>query len=79
MFDFWREATAALVPGFLCQSGRRRPENVTILSSLMQLSENNCGTDTGKPAFCSHAKHVTSRNSALRIWEGGKKFFHAVR
>ena len=33
MFDFWREATAALVPGFLCQSGRRRPENVSILSS----------------------------------------------
>ena len=29
---FWREATAALVPGFLCQSGRRRPENVSILA-----------------------------------------------
>ena len=28
MFDFWREATAASVPGFLWQSGRRRPENV---------------------------------------------------
>lgn len=29
----------------------------------------------------SHAKHVTSRNSAPRIqvvWEGRKKFFHAV-
>ena len=24
-------------------------------------------------------KHVTSRNSVPRIWEGGKKFFHAVR
>ena len=35
MFDFWREATAASVPGFLCQSGRRCPENVSILSSLM--------------------------------------------
>ena len=35
MFYFWRGATAALVPGFLCQSGRRRPENVSILSSLM--------------------------------------------
>ena len=35
MFDFWREATAALVQGFLCQSGRRRPENVSILSSLV--------------------------------------------
>ena len=34
MFYFWRGATAALVPGFLCQSGRRRPENVSILSSL---------------------------------------------
>ena len=35
MFYFWRGATAALVPGFLCQSGRRRPENVSILSSLL--------------------------------------------
>jgi len=34
MFEFWREATAASVPGFLCQSSRRRPENVSILSSL---------------------------------------------
>ena len=32
---FWRGATAALVPGFLGQSGRRRPENVSILSSLI--------------------------------------------
>ena len=36
MFYFWRGATAALVPGFLCQSGRRRPENVSILSSLLE-------------------------------------------
>ena len=35
MFYFRRGATAALVPGFLCQSGRRRPENVSILSSLL--------------------------------------------
>ena len=35
MFYFWRGATAALVLGFLCQSGRRRPENVSILSSLL--------------------------------------------
>ena len=35
MFEFWQEATAASVPGFLCQSGRHRPENVSILSSLM--------------------------------------------
>ena len=35
MFEFWREATAASVPGFLCESGRRRPENVSILSSLL--------------------------------------------
>ena len=36
MFYFWRGATAALVPGFLCQSGRRRPENFSILSSLIR-------------------------------------------
>ena len=38
MFDLWREATAASVPGFLCQSGRRRPENVSILSSLLSIA-----------------------------------------
>ena len=36
MFEFWREATATSVPGLLCQSGRRRSENVTILSSLLR-------------------------------------------
>ena len=35
MFEFWREATATSVPGLLWQSGRRRPENVSILSSLI--------------------------------------------
>ena len=34
MFEFWREATAPSAPGLLCQSGRRLPENVSILSSL---------------------------------------------
>ena len=33
-FEFWREATATSVPGLLWQSGRRRHENVSILSSL---------------------------------------------
>ena len=37
MFEFWREATATSLPGFLCQSGRRRPENVSILTSLTKL------------------------------------------
>ena len=36
MFEFWREATVTSVPGLLCQSGRRRPENVSNLSSLKQ-------------------------------------------
>ena len=39
MFEFWREATATSVPGLLCQSGRRRPENVSILSSLVSVME----------------------------------------
>ena len=30
-----RQETAALVPGFLCQSGRRRRFNVSSLSSLI--------------------------------------------
>ena len=37
MFEFWREATATSVRGLLCQSGRRRPENVSILSSLISV------------------------------------------
>ena len=36
MFEFWREARAASVPGLLCQSGRRRPENKHAV----------CGTDS---------------------------------
>ena len=35
MFKFWSEATAASVPGLLCQSGRRRPEKVSVLSALV--------------------------------------------
>ena len=35
MFEFWREATAT--SGLLWQSGRRRPENVSILSSLLTI------------------------------------------
>ena len=38
MFEFWREATAASVPGLLCHSGRGRPENVSILSSLLSVT-----------------------------------------
>ena len=38
MLEFWREATATSVPVLLCQLGRRRPENVSILSSLMQMA-----------------------------------------
>ena len=41
MFYFWREVTAALVPGFHCQSSRRRPENVSILSSLITGDKRN--------------------------------------
>ena len=41
MFEFWREATATSVPGLLCQSGRRPPENVSILSSLFTRGRNS--------------------------------------
>ena len=46
MFEFWREATATSVPGLLCQSGRRRSENVSILSSLLVLENNRDGGDS---------------------------------
>ena len=59
MFYFWRGATAALVPGFLCQSGRRRPENVPILSSLLSNDDGN-GKENGKK----------KKNSGWLSWEG---------
>ena len=38
-FEFWREAIATPVPGLLCQYGRCRPENVSILSSLLTTND----------------------------------------
>ena len=58
MFEFWREATATSVPGLLCQSGRRRPENVSILSSLMTKRETgglNVKFDTYRWALLFHS------------------------
>ena len=53
MFEFWREATATSVPGLLCQSGRRRPENVSILSSLTYVWRD------GRSQNDSHGSNVT--------------------
>ena len=51
IFEFCREATAASVPGLLCQSSRCRPENVSVLISLML----QCWWRTGHlPLFSSH-------------------------
>ena len=56
MFEFWREATATSVPGLLCQSGRRRPENVSILSSLLHDDGNGNGNVRKDNSFrpCPH-------------------------
>ena len=43
MFEFWREATATSVPALLCQSGRRRPGNVSILTSLFTSATGRIG------------------------------------
>ena len=56
-------------------------ELITVAISLAATAINekqlsNCHRQTSFQ--WSHAKHVTSSNSAPRIWEGGKKFFHAV-
>ena len=56
MFHFWRGATAALVPGFLSQSGRRRPENVSILSSLLLRGENDSKQSDEFQAILKFAK-----------------------
>ena len=56
-------------------------ELITVTISLAATAKrtqlSNCHRQTSFQR--SHAKNVTSRNSAPRIWEGGKKFFHAVR
>ena len=49
IFEFWREATASSVPGLLCQSGRRHPENVSIVSSLLFETTGTMGTIIWKP------------------------------
>ena len=52
MFEFWREATATSVPGLLCQSGRRRPENVFILrGSLPKSGPLDFATKNSFPLF----------------------------
>ena len=43
----------------------------TQATAMNQNNLSNCHRPTSFQ--CSHAKHVTSRNSAQRIWEGGKK------
>ena len=50
---------------------------ISLAATAKRKQLSNCHRQTSFQ--CSHAKHVTSRNSASRIWEGGKKFFHAVR
>ena len=71
MFEFWREATATSVPGLLCQSGRRRPENVSILSSLLL---GNCGHQTdrkiydqGQIALCLRFSRVPRASRATKL------------
>ena len=56
-------------------------ELITVIISLAATAKrkqlSNCHRQTSSQ--CSHARYVTSRNSSPRIWDGGKKFFHAVR
>ena len=59
MFEFWREATAASVPGLLCHSGRRRSENVSILSSLLTVAKNAIV----KATFQLRSSHVSEKRS----------------
>ena len=40
MFEFWRDATAASVPGLLCQSGRVAPKTGTLRSEDDDSREN---------------------------------------
>ena len=58
MFEIWREATATSVPALLCQSGRRRPENVSILSSL--LTEQKLSTNTAAGNQQTHLEFTFS-------------------
>ena len=71
MFYFWRGATAALVPGFLCQSGRRRPENVSILSSLLLRLP-------GTPIFWNSFSTLQITLSFLFTWNWNDKCAHTL-
>ena len=67
---FWREATAALVPGFLCQSGRRRPENVSILSSLItNAGQRWLGAEYYWPSAITTAPSLHAQRGAV-VWQG---------
>ena len=77
MFEFWREATATSVPGLLCQSGRRRPENVSILSSLLKFwrrsrdPKKGVGTRHFSRGFAkSHSTSTQYRQLRRLLWEG---------
>ena len=59
MFEFWREATATSVPGLLFQSGRRRPENVSILSSLLRRQRRLHVSQSVKYCFASRGEQIT--------------------
>ena len=68
MFEFWREATAASVPGLLCQSGRRRPENVSVLSCLV--NSGKLHLDNIKQLFaCINGEKQWPEARALRYTE----------
>ena len=68
MFEFWREATAASVPGLLCQSGRRRLENVSVLSSLV--NSGKLHLDNIKQLFaCINGEKQWPEARALRYTE----------
>ena len=77
MFEFWREATATSVPGLLCQSGRRRPENVSILSSLLKFwrrsrdPKKGVGTRHFSRGFAkSHSTSTQYRQLRRLLWGG---------
>ena len=77
MFEFWREATATSFPGLLCQSCGRRPENVSILISLLKLPHTN--TEWGLlVSWSEYVKQETQTNQTTRALFGTVVFTRRI-
>ena len=67
MFEFWREATAASVPGLLCQSGRRRPERLYLKFPITFYLINGEKKAFDREHYSSKGKHFEFHLSEVHL------------